>query len=90
MSIVTKTRADVRGGTARSPAVNAQKPAAVVIGLDSMQGLQAARILARHSIPVIGISDHPQHPCCRTNVCQEIIFGPTAEEGLILSAPPNR
>lgn len=83
MSIVAKTRADCRGSTARSPADNAQKPAAVVIGLDSMQGLQAARILARHGVPVIGISDHPKHPCCRTNVCQEIIFGPTAEEGLI-------
>ncbi len=58
-------------------------PSAVVIGLDSMQGLQAARILAAHKVPVIGIAADRRHPCCSTNVCQQIVISPTAEEELI-------
>ncbi len=62
---------------------NAERPHAVVIGLDSIQGLQSARILARRGVPVIAISDNPEHACCRTKVCQQIVFAPTGDEELI-------
>ena len=57
-------------------------PAAVLIGFDSMQGLPAATILARHGVPVIGIAADPKHPQAKTNVCQEIIYAPTADDEL--------
>jgi len=50
------------------------KPYAIVIGLDCMTGLQTARILARHGVPVIAIAGDPKHPCCRTKVCEKIYF----------------
>ena len=59
------------------------KPAAVIIGLDSLQGHQAARILAAHDIPVIGIAGNPKNALSKTNVCREIIFAPTAQVELI-------
>ncbi|HEX6811541.1 MAG TPA: carboxylate--amine ligase [Planctomycetota bacterium] len=56
---------------------------AVVIGLDSMQGIQTARILRRHRIPVIAVASDRDHPCCRTNCCQAIHFADTGDEQLI-------
>ncbi|HUF76692.1 MAG TPA: polysaccharide deacetylase family protein [Longimicrobiales bacterium] len=56
---------------------------AVVIGLDSSTGLQSARILARHGIPVIGVASDRSHPCCRTNVCARIVTTEPGESGLI-------
>lgn len=58
-------------------------PPAVVIGLDSITGLQAARILAGHRIPVIGVTSDPSHPCCRTNVCASIVTTDPGRLGLI-------
>lgn len=58
-------------------------PPAIVIGLDSMTGLQTARLLARRGVPVIGIAEDPQHFCCRTNVCQRIVYSATKEAELI-------
>lgn len=55
----------------------------MVIGLDSMQGLQAARILARRGVPVHGIAANPKSPLARTRVCRERRFAPTADERLI-------
>lgn len=37
-----------------------------------MTGLQSARILARHGIPVIAFAADPDHPSCRTNVLQSL------------------
>ena len=51
-----------------------KNPPAVIIGLDSMQGIQTARILAGHGIKVIAIADDPKHHCCKTNTCDEILF----------------
>lgn len=62
---------------------NRQAPSAIVIGLDSMQGIQAARILARHKIPVIAIAGDRTHHCCRTNVCERILFTDTASDELV-------
>ena len=60
-----------------------KKPYAVVIGLDHMNGIQTARILARHDVPVIAIAKDPKHYCCRTNVCERIVFTDTATDTLI-------
>ena len=50
---------------------------AIVIGLDTLPGLQTARILVRHGIPVIAIASDPDHHCCRTKICQTIHFADT-------------
>ncbi len=60
-----------------------ERPPAVVIGLDSLQGLQTARILARRDIPVIALAHDPKHDFCRTNVCREIHCTDTESESLI-------
>lgn len=60
-----------------------QKPHAIVFALDSMTGLQTARILARRGIPVIAIAKDPRHPCCRTRVCDRILTADTASVELI-------
>jgi predicted ATP-grasp superfamily ATP-dependent carboligase len=54
-----------------------------VIGLDSITGLQSARILARRGVPVIALSRDPEHYCCRTRVCKRIIEADTGSEEFI-------
>lgn len=61
----------------------AQRPHAVVIGLDSITGLQTARILAQRGVPVIALAGDPAHYCCRTRVCERIIPTDISGEGLI-------
>ena len=56
---------------------------AVVIGLDSSTGLQTARILAGHKIPVVAITKRPEHYCSRTGVCHQILVADTDSDELI-------
>lgn len=58
-------------------------PTAFVIGLESMTGLQTARILARHGVPVIGLTRDPSHPCCRTRACERVIAVGASSDALI-------
>ena len=60
-----------------------RKSYAIVIGLDSMQGLQTARILAKRSVPVIGIAKDPKYYACHTKVCEDIIYTNTENDVLI-------
>lgn len=60
-----------------------QKPYAIVIGLDCIQGLQSARILARRQVPVIGVAKDPKYYSCRTRVCEKILFTDTGGPKLI-------
>jgi D-aspartate ligase len=60
-----------------------KKPYAIVIGLDNVTGLQTARILARHQVPVIAIAKDPAHHFCRTKVCERILFADTANDEFI-------
>lgn len=60
-----------------------KKHPAVVINLDCFTGLQTVRILAGHSIPVIGIAKDAEHFCSQTNVCKNKIFVDTKSEALI-------
>ena len=60
-----------------------QRPYAIVIDLDEINGLQTARILAQRGVPVIGIAADPNHYACRTNSCKRILFSDTKTEELI-------
>ena len=62
---------------------NGRVPPALVVGLDCMTGLQTARTLVRHEIPVIGLAKDRKHPCCSTRVCKEIVFGEIDGEELL-------
>jgi predicted ATP-grasp superfamily ATP-dependent carboligase len=59
------------------------KPYAIVIGLDSLQGLQTARVLAARDVPVIGIAKNSDAYACRTRVCEEILVTDTGGDRLI-------
>jgi D-aspartate ligase len=54
-----------------------------VIGLDSITGLQTARILAGRGVDVIAIAGERRNFCCRTRVCERIIEAGIEGEGLI-------
>jgi predicted ATP-grasp superfamily ATP-dependent carboligase len=60
-------------------------PKVVIVGLDHSIGLQTARIFAQRNVSVIGIARVPTHYCCRTNVCEKILFADTYHESLIES-----
>lgn len=59
-------------------------PYAIIIGIDCITGLQSARILARHGVPVIGLAKDPKNFCCKTKVCEKILQVNTASEDLIV------
>lgn len=59
------------------------QPYAIVVGLDCITGLQAARILAQRGVPVIGIARDKAHYCSRTRVCDRIIAADTGSEAVI-------
>lgn len=59
------------------------KPIAIVIGLDTMNGIQTARILSERGVPVIAIANDPQHPFCSTKVCERILSVDTSSPELI-------
>lgn len=61
------------------------RPYAVVVGLDSITGLQTARILSKHHVPVIAIAKDRGHYCCQTNVCEKILEVDTDGEELIIT-----
>jgi len=56
---------------------------AIIVGLDSMQGLQAARILAARNVPVIAIAKDKSYHSCRTRVCEKILYTDTESKALI-------
>ena len=58
-------------------------PPAIIVGLDSLPGIQAARILAAHNVPVIAIAARPEHYCCKTRVSQQILFADTQTDDFI-------
>lgn len=60
-----------------------QQPHAVIAGLNSITGLQSARILARRGVPVVGISSDLSHYAARTNVCERIVQADTKSDELI-------
>jgi predicted ATP-grasp superfamily ATP-dependent carboligase len=60
-----------------------QPASAVVIGLDSLQGLQSARLLDRRGVRVVAIASRPDHPYCRTNTVDRVFTGSTGTSQLL-------
>jgi predicted ATP-grasp superfamily ATP-dependent carboligase len=60
-----------------------QASAAIIIGLDSLNGLQTARLLAARGVPVIGIAKDRRHPFARTRVCEEVWEADTGGTGFV-------
>ncbi len=60
-------------------------PPAVVIGLDSITGLQTARILSYRGVPVVGVVADRRHWGARTNTCVEVVESPLCGDELISS-----
>ena len=58
-------------------------PYAIIIGLDCITGLQSARLLARHGVPVIGLAKDPENFCCKTRVVEKIVRVNTASEEFV-------
>jgi predicted ATP-grasp superfamily ATP-dependent carboligase len=58
-------------------------PPAIIIGLDSLNGLQTARLLAARGVPVIGIAKDRRHPFAQTRVCREVWEADTGGEGFV-------
>jgi predicted ATP-grasp superfamily ATP-dependent carboligase len=58
-------------------------PYAIVAGLDDARGVYTARTLARHHVPIIGITKNAACYACRTNVCERILTANTTNEELI-------
>ena len=54
-------------------ASSAQGPAAVVVGLDNITGLQTARILAGRGVRVYGVAADRRHFGSRTNACVDVV-----------------
>ena len=67
----------------RGMGVTSSEPAAVVVGLDCITGLQTARILADRGIRVIGVASNPHHFACRTRACRQVVVADTAGDELI-------
>jgi predicted ATP-grasp superfamily ATP-dependent carboligase len=65
------------------PGHSASQPHAVVIGVDSLPGIQTARILAERGVPVIGVAADPRQAFCRTNSCLRMVYADKAGSGLI-------
>lgn len=63
--------------------LQSKSPYAIVICLDSLSGIQSARILAQRGVPVIGIAKDPKHFACRTKVCEQILIADVDSEELI-------
>lgn len=60
-------------------------PPAVVVGLDSITGLQTARILAAHGVPVHGVVADRRHWGARTRACVDVVESPLSGPDLVSS-----
>lgn len=60
-------------------------PPAVVVGLDSLQGLQSARVLADRGIHVIGVAKDAGHYASKTRACRDILVTDTGGADLVLA-----
>jgi len=71
--------------SSESPSTEHAAPPAVLVGLDSITGLQTARILADRSVPVHGVVADRRHWAARTNACVEVVESTLAGPGLVAS-----
>lgn len=64
-------------------AAPAGTPRAVVVGLDHLNGVQTARILADAGIPVVGVAHDRAHYGCRTRRCEQVVEAPAGDDGMV-------
>ncbi len=64
----------------RRTKVDTGRPFAVIAGIDSMQGLQTARILAARGIPVIATTKQKRHHATRSNACLRVLVAETDDQ----------
>jgi predicted ATP-grasp superfamily ATP-dependent carboligase len=62
---------------------SSRDPYAVVIGLDSINGIQTARLLKSRGVPVIAVAQEPAHFGCRTRACERVLFADTGSAEFI-------
>jgi D-aspartate ligase len=74
-------RADPRRGS-RGRSIG-QGPAAVVVGLDNITGLQTARILADRGVRVYGVAANRRHFGARTNACVHVVESRLSGQDLV-------
>lgn len=55
----------------------------VLIGIDSLQGLQAARILKNHGLRVVAIAADARHPYCTTSRVEKVVHVPSVGPELL-------
>jgi D-aspartate ligase len=58
-------------------------PPAVVVGLDTITGLQTARILHARGVPVVGLTNDLGHYACRTRACVRVVAADLRTEEFI-------
>ncbi|CAN5828301.1 hypothetical protein BH23ACT10_BH23ACT10_17640 [soil metagenome] len=58
-------------------------PPAVLVGLDSMQGLQVARLLTARGVDVTGVATVRDHYATFTRICREIHYVDTGTDQLV-------
>jgi|GEM_PF-198601 len=57
--------------------VRVNGPAAIIIGIDCVTGLQTSRLLSSYGIRVIGIASATDHFCCKTNTVEYLVQSAT-------------
>ncbi|HET9842187.1 MAG TPA: hypothetical protein VFQ01_09295 [Nocardioides sp.] len=72
-----------RRSTARRTSTTGRGPAAVVVGLDNITGLQTARILADRGVRVYGVAANRRHFGARTNACVQVVESPLSGPALV-------
>ncbi len=83
MVLADRARASDLAPRVRRRAVPDSVPRAVIARLDHVNGLQVARIMAEHGVPVIGMAKHIRHAYCRSRLPERIVQTDTATEDLI-------
>jgi predicted ATP-grasp superfamily ATP-dependent carboligase len=63
--------------------IRTDRPAAVIVGLDCITGLQSTRIFAARGIPVVGVAADRNHYCARTRLPVAIVRAPLRGEPLV-------
>ncbi len=58
-------------------------PPAIVAGLDTIAGIQVARILGERGVPIVGIAADRRHYSCYTRACGRVVEADTAGIELI-------
>ena len=76
--VVSKWRAAID-----EPAAITHRNPAILIGVDCLQGLQSARVLADRNIPVIGVAKDPKHYACQSRACGEVLITDTGGDRLV-------